>query len=270
MRAATVDHGLRAESASEAAAVAACCAEVGVPHDILRVEVASGASLQAQAREARYGALGSWAREHGLATVATAHHADDQAETLLMRLARGSGVGGLAGIREQRELAEGVRLIRPLLRWRKSELVALVAEAKWGAIDDPSNRDRRHDRTQARQLLAEVPWLDPERLARSAAALADAAEVLDALARRDRSEEVRAVGPAFQYDPSPHREIRRRVTAGLIGELSPGVAVRGPDLERLLDRLESGGSGTLAGVMIRVTEQSWRFELAPTRREKSP
>lgn len=265
-----MDHGLRAESAAEAAIVANCCAEVGVPHDILRVQVAAGASLQAQARAARYASLGSWAQEHGLRAVATGHHADDQAETLLMRLARGSGVGGLAGVREQRKLVGGVRLIRPLLGCRKADLVALVSETRWRAIDDPSNRDERHDRTLARQLLAEVPWLNPERLARSAEALADAGEVLEALAARERREQVRAQGKALVYSPSLHREMRRRVTACLIREISAGEEVRGPELERLLDRLEVGGSGALAGVLVRVEEQGWRFEPAPPRREKAP
>ncbi|WP_426265703.1 tRNA lysidine(34) synthetase TilS [Sphingomonas sp. LHG3443-2] len=270
LRAATVDHGLRAESAGEAGLVAAYCAGLGVPHDILRVEVAAGASVQAQARAARYAALGEWAQQNGLAAVATAHHADDQAETLLMRLARGSGVGGLAGIREQRGLVDGVRLIRPLLGWRKADLVALVADAGWTAIDDPTNRDDRHDRTNVRRLLSETPWLQAERLARSAAALADAAEALEAIAARERTERVREVGDCLLYQPSQHREIRRRVAAALIRELSGGGEPRGPDLDRLLDRVEAGGSAALGGVMVRSEAQGWRFEPAPPRRSSTP
>jgi tRNA(Ile)-lysidine synthase len=266
VRAATVDHGLRPESVGEAAIVAARCAELGVPHDILSVAVEPGASLQAQAREARYAALGEWAGRQGLAAVATAHHADDQAETLLMRLARGSGVGGLAGIREERALAPGVRLIRPLLGLRKADLVAVVEGAGWRGVDDPSNHDPRHDRTQARALLGGTPWLEPERLARSAAALADAAEALDAMTAREWAEEVRREGEVFAYRPSPLREVRRRIAAQAIGELNRQASVRGPDLDRLVGALDGGRGGTLAGVMVRAEGDEWLFRLAPPRR----
>lgn len=266
VRAATVDHGLRAESADEAALVAACCAELGVPHEILQVGVAPGASLQGQARAARYSALGEWAGRNGLTAVATAHHADDQAETLLMRLARGSGVGGLAGIREERALAKGVRLIRPLLGWRKANLVALVTAAGWKAVDDPSNDDPRHDRTQVRRLLAEIPWLEAERLARSAAALADAAEALDAMAAAERRQAVREEEGVLIYRSSALREIRRRVAGMLIDELVSGAKVRGPELDRLLAALDDGCSATLAGVLARAEGGEWSFRLAPPRR----
>ncbi len=132
---------------------------------------------------ARYQALARWAEDRGLTAIATGHHLDDQAETLLMRVARGSGVGGLAGVQASRPLSNGVQLVRPLLGWRRSELDAIVAEAGLTPVDDPSNADERYDRTRARTLLASIEWLDPERLAQVATNAADAEEALGMVSR---------------------------------------------------------------------------------------
>ena len=122
---------------------AAMCKQLGVPHRTLAADWSEPpeSNVQAEARALRYRLLNDWAMERGLTAVATAHHADDQAETLLMRLARGAGVGGLGGTKARRALSENVLLVRPLLGWRKAELVDLVADAGLQAIDDPTNRD---------------------------------------------------------------------------------------------------------------------------------
>src|SRR5688500_3817003 len=155
VEAATVDHALRPESRAEAEMVAALCERIGVSHEILTLDWprAPDRNLQARAREARYHVLGKWALKRGLTMVATAHHLDDQAETLLMRLARGAGVGGLGATRARRPLAEGVKLVRPLLGGRKAELADLVAEAGVKPVDDPSNRGPRFDRVRMREWL---------------------------------------------------------------------------------------------------------------------
>ncbi|MDE2302351.1 MAG: tRNA lysidine(34) synthetase TilS, partial [Sphingomonadales bacterium] len=130
VRAATVDHRLRAASAGEAAAVARVCAALAVPHQTLEIAVAAG-NLQSEARRGRYAALAGWMNEQGIAALATGHHADDQAETLLMRLNRAGGCAGLAGVRARGRLpgSEGRLLLRPLLGWRRAELAALIAAA---------------------------------------------------------------------------------------------------------------------------------------------
>ena len=99
VHAATVDHGLRPESAAEALFVARICRGRGVPHALLPAGMTAGANLQAAARARRHDLLGEWAEDIGAGPIVTAHHADDQAETLLMRLNRGSGLAGLAAIR---------------------------------------------------------------------------------------------------------------------------------------------------------------------------
>ena len=126
---ATVDHGLRREAAGEARMVAGLCRRLGVPHETLPVEVAGDGGPQAAARDARYAALEGWAIAAGAGALATAHHVDDQAETVLLRMARGAGVAGLAGVRPLRRLASGLALVRPLLGWRRAELGAIVAAA---------------------------------------------------------------------------------------------------------------------------------------------
>ncbi len=195
--AATVDHRLRVAAADEAAMVAAYCAALAVPHTILTPEAPiAGASIQAQAREARYALLARWARDAGALALLTAHHADDQAETFLMRAVRGSGAAGLAGVRARATIA-GFPVLRPLLGWRRDDLRRIATDAGVPFVDDPSNADARHDRTRFRALLAETPALDPIALARSAAALAEAEAALVFVTDRLWAERTR--------DPTPHR-----------------------------------------------------------------
>ncbi len=100
---------------AEAADATKVCETLGVPHEVLTVEVGSG-NIQAEARRARYAALGDWAKRRGFTHVCTAHHADDQAETFLMRANRGSGLAGLAGVRAATTMADtGLSVLRPLL-----------------------------------------------------------------------------------------------------------------------------------------------------------
>ena len=267
IEAATVDHGLRDGSRAEAAMVASLCERLGVPHRILPADWAEPptANIQAEARTMRYRLLTEWAEERALPALATAHHADDQAETLLMRLARGAGVRGLGGTRPRRALTGQVALVRPLLGWRKSELVSIVNAAGIEAVDDPSNRDPRHDRSRIRQALERADWADPARLAASASALRDADEALDwalaplITARLKRDGQVLIIEP---FDLP--LELRRRLVLAAFAELGE-AAPRGPDLMRALSALDAGQKVTLGGLKLEGGEK-WRLSSAPQRR----
>lgn len=266
VEAASVDHGLRAESADEAAAVAALCRELGVPHQVLRAAPDAG-NVQAEARRARYAALAGWMRARGLDVLLTGHHADDQAETLMMRLLRGSGVAGLAGVRARGTVpdAPGLRLLRPLLGWRRDELAGLCAACGAEPAQDPSNRDERFDRARLRARLAEAPWIDPAALARSAGLLAEAEEALGWAAERHWRDAVREDGPALVYTPGDApQEVRLRVLKRAIEAFS-GPVPRGGELARLEAALRRGESATLSGVLARGGGE-WRLEPAPPRR----
>jgi tRNA(Ile)-lysidine synthase len=177
IEAATVDHGLRAESADEAKAVATLCGRLGVGHCVLQWKGPKPTSrLQERAREARYRLLVDHAKAIGADAVMTAHHADDQAETVLFRLLRGSGVAGLRGM-DVTTARDGMTIARPLIGLRKHDLIAFANARGAPFIDDPSNVDPRFARTRLRALLAN---LVEEGLN---------AEALDRLARRARDTE---------------------------------------------------------------------------------
>jgi tRNA(Ile)-lysidine synthase len=265
---ATVDHRLRPEAAAEAAMVAGVCFMLGVPHTTLPVTVADDPDgLQAAARKARYTALGRWAEEEQVIAIATAHHADDQAETVLMRLARGAGIAGLAGIRSARPLAEapGISVIRPLLGWTKVELEEVVAGANLAPVRDPSNADGRYDRTQVRALLSKG-WPDAHRVAASAHHLAEAEEALAWATARLAHERITFTDDAVQIDVAGlPREIRRRLVLAAFARLAPDARPRGDGLDRLLHALERGRAATLCGLKCEAASL-WRVARARARR----
>ncbi len=265
VEAATVDHQLRPQSSAEAAFVAGICATLGVPHETLAPgwELAPESNVPARSRAARYAALEGWAGRSGVYWVATAHHVDDQAETLLMRLGRGSGIAGLAGIRETNG-----HVVRPLLGWRKAELVGIVAAAGLEPVQDPTNDSEALDRTHARRLLAGALWLDAGRLASAAANLADAEEALAWAATRVWEARAREgdAGASVTIDPRDlPRELQRRLLLQALAHFTDETAIPGPKLMTLLDALLAGRTSTLAGVKIEAGDK-WRLSLAPPRR----
>jgi tRNA(Ile)-lysidine synthase len=271
---ATVDHQLRTDSADEAAMVTRYCRELGAPHTTLAPDAPiTGASLQAQARAARYALLVEWAHGAGATALATAHQADDQAETFLMRAARGAGLAGLAGIRASRPEGE-IQLVRPLLEWRRAELRAIVRRAEAPFVDDPANLDPRHDRTRFRRLLEANEWLDAPSIARAAAHLAEVESEIEATLDALWDTRVRAAPEgecAIDVAGLP-RELRRRLARRAIGAVREETGIERPawsdasNVESLLDALGTGHRVTLAGIQGTPKGEIWRFRAAPPRR----
>src|SRR5438270_8095313 len=270
VEAATIDHGLRPEAPGEAAMVASICDWLGVRHSTLtaRWSELPETAIQERARNKRYRLLAYWAEERGLDALATAHHAEDQAETLLMRLARGSGVRGLAGMRP-RSVSPGahVRLLRPLLGWRRAELEEICTSAGLTPVADPSNQDPRFERVRVRRALAELDWLDPGAAALSAANLADADAALDWAARAewDRCVHEKHRSITYRHSDAPAEIVRRIVSRAIRklateGEFEP----RGAEISRLISTLADGGTATLRGVLCRGGAE-WHFVPSPNR-----
>jgi tRNA(Ile)-lysidine synthase len=264
----TVDHRLRAAAAAEAQMVAAHCATLAVPHVTLCWDDPKPtANIQAAARAARYRLLADWCAAAGVSLLLTAHHADDQAETLVMRLQRGSGIAGLAGIRSLRPLAPGVCLVRPLLGVRRAALAGIVAAAGWTPVQDPANADLRFDRTAARALLASASERDVTRLAAIAAHLADAEVALDWSAARAWAGAalVADAGIALDVAGLPDELVRRLVLRAIV-TINPAAAPHGPQIAALQARLAAGAAATLAGVKARGGAV-WHFSRAAPRRK---
>jgi tRNA(Ile)-lysidine synthase len=268
---ATFDHGLRDASAAEAAMVAGWCADRDIPHRTLHPSARlPSVNIQAAARAARYAALAMWAEAGGARLLATAHHADDQAETFLMRANRGSGPAGLAGIRRRRMLVPGVELVRPLLGWRRQELAVIAATLS--RIDDPSNRNARFARVRLRAWLADQSLLDPAQLARAAAHVAAVQDDLDAL--RDWAwRERRLPGEAVAVDVTGlPRTMCRLLARAAIHRVRADHGIATPSfsdssrIEALLDALVTRKGATQAGVMATARGTIWHFRPAPPRR----
>lgn len=261
IEAATVDHGLRPEAADEAEMVARWCQEQDIPHAVLRPPAPITGNLQSAARAERYRLLWNWCDQRALDWLLTAHHADDQLETLLMRLNRGAGLAGLAGIR-----ARSDRLLRPLLSWTRAELADVIAQAGSPTAQDPSNADPRFDRAAIRLHLAETDWLDSVSASRSAAALAEAETALqwvvgglEARYIDQSAQEIRLSRIDFP------REIQRRLLLRMLARLDPALTPRGDAIDQALVQLAHGKKYTI-GTLLLCGGGNWTVKSAPPRR----
>lgn len=257
----TVDHGLRAGSAAEAAMVAREAARLGFAHRTLVWDGAKPDSrIEERAREARYRLLADACREAGIADLLAAHHRDDQAETVLMRLGKGSGLAGLAGMRPSRELGDGLRLHRPLLGLSRSRLAATVAEAGLTPVVDGSNADPQFARPRLRALAGalDAAGLPAAGIAASAERLAAADAAVDHYVDRFLAEAVAIDGLAVaridrrRLCDAP-REVRQRALRRVIATVGDGgwPPVRRPRLVALEAAIVSGGvRRTLGGAVV--------------------
>ncbi|PAY10786.1 tRNA lysidine(34) synthetase TilS [Bradyrhizobium sp. UFLA03-84] len=284
----TVDHGLRPEAAREARDVKRLARSLDLPHQMLRWNGPKpGTGVPAAAREARYRLLTQAARKHGATHILTAHTRDDQAETLLMRMLRGSGVAGLSAMARETE-RDGVLLMRPLLDVSKAQLIATLRKARIGFADDPTNRDLSFTRPRLRALmplLAEEGG-DARILARLAARIARANSALELLvdgAERYlalKSEDKLGAGfDAALFAVMPD-EIRLRLLKRAIdrtGHEGPAELGKVETLLAAVDQALDGAAGqresklkqTLAGAVISVASGRIRISPAPPRRARS-
>lgn len=266
----SVDHGLRPEAATEAAEVARIAGRLGFPARILRWEGPHPeAGIEGAARDARYRLLFAAMREERLTHLATAHHRGDQAETVLMRLARGSGVYGLAGM-ARRSDRDGFVLVRPLLDFAHGDLLAVVAAAELVPVEDPHNRDHRFSRARMRALMPALAreGLTAERLAATAARLRRAAAAIDHYVDR-------LLSSAGSVDPfgtislqraswlAEPEEVRLRVLARILRAAGGGEHV--PRLERLVALAAAFSADkpvrrTLSGVAVSLRDDHLLFE----------
>lgn len=266
----TVDHGLRAESAAEADFVLATAARYGVEARAMRWDGPyPSANIEAVAREARYRLLTGAAREIGCSVVATAHHREDQAETLLLRLARGSGVYGLAAMATERD-QEGVTLFRPLLGLPRATLRGVVEAEGLRPVLDPHNDDPRFDRVRMRQLMPQMEsvGLDAATLAATANRLRRAAAAIDVFVGRlfrdfavaDDLGGVRLDAAALAAEPE---EVRLRAVGRILRAAGGAPYMPRLDTVEALERAMQGADfarHTAAGVLIDLRRGQFRFQ----------
>lgn len=271
----TVDHALRPGSGDEARQVAEWAGALGVPHVILtRQGPAPGANIQAHARAARYELLTRWCRSAGMAALLVAHTREDQAETFLLRLARGSGVDGLSAMARE-TVRDGVRLLRPLLDVPRARLEATLRARGQDWIEDPSNADPRHARVRMRALapVLAAEGLDARRLAETARAMGRARTALEDWTRAHLARVARldAAGMAVvdrrALLDAPEEIVLRSLSRLVCAVGGRALPPRLAQVERLAARLAGGRAdfrgATLAGVSVAARRAGLVFMREP-------
>jgi tRNA(Ile)-lysidine synthase len=278
----TIDHGLRAESKAEAAGVARLARQLGVAHRTLHwTGKKPKTGLPRAARDARYRLLAQAARKANASHVLTAHTLDDQAETVMIRMMRGSGMTGLAAMQKMSLLpgSDGIFLVRPLLEIPKARLIATLRRRKIVFADDPTNRDAKFTRARLRALMPRLAeeGLDARRLSLLAQRLRRADKAIEAAVERAAAEHRRPAGRGtVAYDAPGLACLPAEVALRLIGRAVAGAGTEGPvelaKLEALVQALsdaQNTGSGfrrSLAGAIVTLAKSQITVETAPARR----
>ncbi|PZR01081.1 MAG: tRNA lysidine(34) synthetase TilS [Cereibacter sphaeroides] len=261
----TVDHGLRAEAAAEAEWVGRLCARFGVPHKVLRWREWDGSgNLQDQARRARLRLISDWAKSAGIEAVALGHTQDDQAETVLLRLARRAGVDGLAAMAPTRRHL-GVQWLRPLLAISREELRDYLHSRDQDWIEDPSNQSMRFDRVKARVALGALASLGIDNavlagVARQMAEARTALEVQTTQAAREIAliEAGDVVLDRAGFLGMPPEIQRRLLVAALAWVGSAEYGPRAEPVRELIAAVGRGKGGPLAGCRVLCRKASVR------------
>lgn len=270
---ATVDHGLRPESVDEAKQVRLAAEALGMRHETLRWQRDGDAgNLMAAAREARLDLLSEWAARNDLPAIAVAHTSDDQAETLMMRLMRGSGLHGLAGMAEARK-AYGINWIRPMLGISRQNLRNWLAAHSIEWIDDPSNENRTFDRIRIRKTMAEL-GLDTAALARSADHLREARDALASLAANAAQGATANNGvlhlPRQPYVDAPAEIRRRLLIAGCRWITGAAYPPRRATVLHAMEAVAAGDRVTLDGALIETAREEIVFRREPAAAMRGP
>ncbi len=264
-----VDHGLRPGSDVEADLVSARLSDASIANRILRWDGAKpSAGLQARAREARYGLMLDWCRGQGVGSLFVGHHADDQAATVAMRIARGSGIDGIGAMRPVVDLG-GVRICRPLLSVAKSDLVAMLREQGLTWVEDPTNDDQRHERNRIDRELAEHPGGGQHRarlnrLATRAARASDALQLWTDRIWADAA--VSGVAGDVSLDLAVFRSVPEEIRLRLLlraatqaGGILPGLEKAERAVARL-DRQDVPRTLTLGHAIVRLSRKHLRVQ----------
>ena len=248
----TVDHGLRKTSGDDARQVVRWAKQAGLKAHVLAWRGSKPKTgIEALAREARYRLMGSWMLKQGVITLFVGHTQDDQAETFLLRLARGSGLDGLTAMRAHASWPvagfEGLNVARPLLDFSRAELRGFLDRRKQAWLEDPMNDDVAFDRVKLRKARAalEEAGLSAARIAAAAAHLARARDSLELLTDAVLERAVRFGGRGVLLDPealtAAPRELGLRALAGVLMAVSDqAYRPRFDSLERLFDALAEG------------------------------
>jgi len=265
----TFDHGLRDGSRDEALRVGQWLAARGLEHTVLtwHSDDKPTSNIQESARLARYEALENWCAKHGIKTLLVAHHLEDQAETFLLRLARGSGVDGLAAMQPRSSslvLDAGPDIVRPFLQVPKARLLATLRAMKQDWIEDPLNRDEVFTRVQARRLLADAPMegLNAERLAATAGRMGRVRRVLDGLTEALLRRAVQSYAGGYarldlaEFSAAEEEIALRALSRVLVHYSGASFPPRLGPLERLFQDLKTNafGGATLSGCQIIVID----------------